>query len=88
MVLAVAAAVIAVRCGLRYGDKYRIGEDTYRRDHAADVLRIAVPAAVAALALAALLLSLLTPAGLRDQWRRERRLREQAQAWSRANGPR
>jgi hypothetical protein len=47
-VIAVVAGVVSVRYGLRYGDGYSIGEDTYRRDRAADVLRFLVPGAVAA----------------------------------------
>lgn len=82
-VLAVAAGAVAVRYGLRYGEVHRIGDDTYRRDDRWDVLRILVPAAVAAVALLVLALSALTEGGLRDQWRRERTERQQARAWSR-----
>ena len=68
---------------MRYGDAYGIGDDLYRRDHAADVLRIAAPAVVGLVSVVLLVLSLLTPHGLRDQCRRERQERRQAKDWSR-----
>jgi hypothetical protein len=80
---AIAACVPAMYYFGRYGTTYTLGDTQHRHDTLRDKLAVVMPATAATLALASVVVSLVTPHGLAQQWRRELDDTRRARTWAR-----